>query len=125
MVMGIFGFSILQGTGIRNVFLLQVGWHTLVGGCVFGLGMVIAGGRASGMLFRAGEGVIQMVPTILGGMISSAWFPVFSKSIGLSSGPNIWLIDVLGWPSAVLGSIGFLGTWFTITEWNELRRRYK
>ena len=123
IVIGIFGFSILQGTGIRNVFLLPVGWHTIVGGYIFGLGMVIAGGCASGMLFRAGEGSLQLMLAILGGMISSAWFPAFSQTVGLSFGPSVWLVDWVGWPGAILISLIFLGVWFVITEWMAWRRR--
>jgi uncharacterized membrane protein YedE/YeeE len=123
MVIGVFGFSILQGTGIRNAFVLPVGWHTVVGGYIFGVGMVIAGGCASGMLFRAGEGVLQLMFAILGGMISSAWFPAFSQSIGLSFGPSVWLVDWMGWPGAILFALSFLGAWFLITTWIEMRRR--
>ena len=123
IVIGVFGFSILQGTGMRSVFLLPVGWHTIIGGYIFGLGMVIAGGCASGMLFRAGEGVVQSMLAILGGMISSALFPVVSEAVGLSFGPNLWLVDLVGWPGAIITSICFLGTLFIVTEWVEMRQK--
>ena len=46
MAVAMLGFAILQALEIRQPFVLPVGWHTLVGGYFFGLGMVIAGGCA-------------------------------------------------------------------------------
>ena len=38
--------------------VLPLGLHTLLGGVLFGIGMVLAGGCTSGSLYRAGEGYV-------------------------------------------------------------------
>lgn len=40
--------------------------NTVVGGIIFGIGMVIAGGCASGMLMRIGEGFEMHLITLVG-----------------------------------------------------------
>ncbi|MFC2014448.1 YeeE/YedE thiosulfate transporter family protein [Chloroflexota bacterium] len=117
------GFSILQGTGIRQPFVLPVGWHTLVGGYIFGLGMVIAGGCASGTLFRIGEGSIQLLFALPGGMLGAALFSTLLKAVNFQYGSPIWLVDTLGWHWALFSGFGFLAVWLIVVQWNEIRRR--
>ena len=59
------GFAILsliwQAGGeepTSRLWVLPLGVNTLVGGLLFGFGMVLAGGCASGTLFRLGEGYV-------------------------------------------------------------------
>ncbi len=117
------GFAILQGLGIRQPFVLPLGWHTLIGGYVFGLGMVIAGGCATGTLFRIGEGSVQLLFALPGGMLGAALFGVFLKAVGFERGPRIWLVDSLGWQGALFAALAFLAVWFLVVQWNEIRRR--
>lgn len=117
------GFSILQGLGIRQPFVLAVGWHTLVGGYLFGLGMVLAGGCATGTLFRIGEGSVQLLFALFGGMLGAALTGVFLRAIQFQSGPRVWLVDSLGWQGALLAGLAFLGMFLLIVQWNEMRRR--
>jgi len=87
------GFAILVATGTRQPFVLPVGWHTLVGGALFGFGMVLAGGCATGTLFRIGEGNVQFMMALLGAIISAPLFSQFLTNIGFKMGPGISLID--------------------------------
>jgi len=113
------GYAILIGTGLREPFLLPVGWHTIVGGFLFGLGMVIAGGCASGTLFRIGEGSVQLLFALPGGMLGAA---LMSKVSG-TKGKGYWLVDSLGWQWSLITSFAFLAVWFLIIQWNEVRKR--
>jgi len=117
------GFSILLVTGIRDPFLLPVGWHTLVGGFMFGLGMVIAGGCATGTLFRIGEGSVQLLFALPGGMLGAALTGVLLKKVGFTAGSSYWLVDSLGWQWALFAGLAFLVVWFLIIQWNEVRKR--
>jgi uncharacterized membrane protein YedE/YeeE len=117
------GFAVLQGFGIRQPYVLPLGWHTLVGGYLFGLGMVIAGGCASGTLFRIGEGSIQLSFALFGGVLGAALFSVLGAKVGLTYGQPIWLVDTMGWWGAILSALAFLSVWFLIVRWNEVRRR--
>ena len=117
------GFAILQGLGIRQPFVLPLGWHTLVGGYVFGLGMVIAGGCATGTLFRIGEGSVQLLFALPGGMLGAALMSVWLKAVGFERGPQVWLVDWLGWQGALLATLALLAVWFLVVQWNEVRMR--
>lgn len=123
LAVGMVGFSILVYTGVREPFMLPVGWHTLVGGYIFGLGMVIAGGCATGTLFRIGEGNIQLMFALLGGILGAALFRLLLNTVEFKMGGGIWLVDKLGWQGALWVGFAFLGVWFLIVQWNEMRRR--
>jgi hypothetical protein len=61
------GFSILAMTGIITLAPKPLMWGAnIVGGLVFGFGMVLAGGCASGITYRAGEGMMGALMAILG-----------------------------------------------------------
>jgi uncharacterized membrane protein YedE/YeeE len=117
------GFAVLVGAGLRQPYLQPVGWHTLVGGFLFGIGMVTAGGCASGTLFRIGEGSVQLLFALLGGMLTAPLFSVLWSQTGIAQGPRIWLVDVLGWQGALFGGAAFLVVWLLVVQWNERRRR--
>jgi len=46
LLIGVIGFSIIKANGFRsaNMFVLPSGWHSIIGGIIFGFGMVITGG---------------------------------------------------------------------------------
>ena len=61
------GFSILAMTGVIALNPKPLMWGAnVVGGLVFGVGMVLAGGCASGITYRAGEGMVGAMVAILG-----------------------------------------------------------
>ena len=117
------GFSILVATGLKQPFVLPVGWHTLVGGYLFGLGMVLAGGCATGTLFRIGEGSVQLMFALLGAVLGASLFSVLLKTVEFKMGSGIWLVDSLGWQGALWVGFAFLGVWLLIVQWNEMRGR--
>ena len=61
------GFSILALTGVITLAPKPLMWGAnIVGSFVFGMGMVLAGGCASGITYRAGEGMMGALMAILG-----------------------------------------------------------
>ena len=48
--------AFLHATGLHTYSPSPLGWHELAGGLLFGLGMVFAGGCATGTLYKTGEG---------------------------------------------------------------------
>jgi hypothetical protein len=61
------GFSIMAMTGVINLAPKPLMWGAnIVGGLVFGMGMVLAGGCASGITYRAGEGMVGAMVAISG-----------------------------------------------------------
>lgn len=55
----------------REGFVVALGWRTVLGGLLFGCGMVLAGGCAAGTIMRLGEGYILFIPVLIGMIIGS------------------------------------------------------
>ncbi|MCL5038837.1 MAG: YeeE/YedE family protein [Firmicutes bacterium] len=85
---------------------------TAVGGLLFGTGMVLAGGCASGTMMRVGEGMLLqwisflalVAGTVLGAYHYQWWWNHF-----ISGSPRIYWPDLLGFGPAVLFQLLFLG----------------
>jgi uncharacterized membrane protein YedE/YeeE len=112
---------------------------SLVGGLIFGIGMVFAGGCASGSLWRMGEGHIKLWVTMFFfswmGSTSSAIF----KKLGLTSidesnvesyemtrvGFQAYLPEMLGsWGWTLLIGGGLLLLWYALVRYNESTEKF-
>jgi uncharacterized protein len=101
-----------------------VGYATIVGGVVFGIGMVLAGGCVSGTLWRMGEGYLNSwvaMIGILGGLWAgiATWSWWFDNDIGRRS--TTWLpTDIgIGWSIAL--TLLALGAAYLAILWWESR----
>ena len=69
------------GFGVDNLWLPKFGLSSIIGGFVFGIGMVYGGGCASGTLYRAGEGYLyywfMLIFVALGYILFAILFPIF------------------------------------------------
>jgi len=93
------------------------GVHTLVGGLLFGCGMVIAGSCVSGCLVRIGEGYLMQMATFAGLMLGSllgAWNLNWWLTI-ISISPVIFLPELWGWPAAIFMQLLILALLFLFT----------
>lgn len=86
-------------------YVVPVGVATIVGGILFGIGMVIAGGCASGTLMRVGEGfgmqMLSLVFFIVGSLIGASHFGWWKINF-ISNSPKIFLPDYFGWFGALV-----------------------
>lgn len=86
-------------------YVVPISLSTAIGGIMFGTGMVIAGGCASGTLMRVGEGFLMQVLAlfffVVGSLIGAYHFG-FWKINFISNGPKIFLPDYFGWFGAVV-----------------------
>lgn len=86
-------------------FVAPIGVHTAVGAFIFGIGMVISGGCASGTLMRVGEGFQMQMLSILffvvGSLLGAAHFGWWQLNFIVSS-PRIHLPDLFGWFGALV-----------------------
>ncbi len=86
-------------------YVMPVSLATVVGGVMFGIGMVIAGGCASGTLMRIGEGFAMQMLALVFFVIGSLWG---AKDMGwwnlnvIAGSPRIFLPDVFGWFGAIV-----------------------
>jgi uncharacterized membrane protein YedE/YeeE len=105
-----------------NVFPLGV--HTVVGGLLFGIGMVLAGGCTTGILMRIGEGfAMQMVAffgLIVGAVLGERSLIIWKNTFGES--PGIFLPDILGWFLTLLLELSILFVLWQLAKWWQNRQ---
>ena len=115
---------------------------SVLGGLVFGIGMVFAGGCASGSLWRVGEGHIKLVVAVIffawGGSTSSA---LLTKAGLLTTGFDLefmegmaevtplgvqaFMPDMMGnWGGPLLLTYGLLVFWYLFIRYNESTSRF-
>ncbi len=112
------GFSLISycffvnGQAIPGqAFIQAIGLNTIVGGLVFGIGMVIASSCASGLFMRIGEGFSIQLLTLLfffiGHFLASLNGDWWQSHLILSP-EGIFLPDVLTWPGALIMQLFFI-----------------
>lgn len=105
-----------------NVFPLGV--HTVVGGVLFGIGMVLAGGCTSGLLMRVGEGFAMQWVAFLGLVVGAVigqrsqvnWRNAFGES------PGIFLPDIIGWVPTLILEILVLAALWRLARWWQIKQ---
>jgi len=104
---------------VRGTF----GWGGVVGGFIFGLGAMLAGGCGSGALWRVGEGQIKLwvaVPFFsLSNSLVSAWFQAYDFEGKGYLGSYVYLPDAMGYGYTMALIIGFCTLWYLVVTWNE------
>ncbi len=110
---------------VRGTF----GWGGVLGGFLFGLGAMFAGGCGSGTLWRVGEGQMKLwlvVPFFgISNAIMTKWFKAMAMEgtgvmhEGSKLGKHIFLPDALGWGGTLLLIALAMGIWYLVVDWNE------
>lgn len=104
---------------VRGTF----GWGGVVGGFIFGLGAMLAGGCGSGALWRVGEGQVKLwlvVPMFgISNSLMSAWFKNYDIEGEGWLGSYVYLPDVMGYGPTLGLIIGFMLFWYFVVTWNE------
>ncbi|MGM1048038.1 MAG: YeeE/YedE thiosulfate transporter family protein [Bacillota bacterium] len=89
--------------GMGNVG--QISFALVIGAVLFGIGMVIAGGCASGTLMRVGEGFTMQMLSLLFFVIGSLWGAHdmgWWRAHVIKDSPAVFLPDVFGWLGALI-----------------------
>jgi len=106
--------------------IANAGWHTVIGGFLFGIGAVIAGGCASGTLMRMGEGFVQQWITIVFFIIGSVvGGPVLSLFNTAKNGKAVHLPTAFGsWIPALILQFGLLLLVYILADiWGKKKAR--
>lgn len=126
----ILGFAALKWTGLRGegVYVPQAFWFgALVGGIIFGFGMVIAGGCGSGSVWRAGEGQVKLMLAVLFFCLTTSpmenWINS-SKEVTKLMGSAIFLPNYLGYFWTVILLSLFFSLYLLVTAWNEKTEKF-
>ena len=128
VIVSVIGFSILKWTDLRewDTAVSSGFWFgSLVGGIVFGVGMSLSGGCATGCLWRAGEGQIKLWVAIAAFAMSGALFRNWLDESGwlMKLGDSVFLPDIIGWKLALGTVLGTMCLWYLLVVWNEVKRK--
>ena len=112
----------LFGETVRGLYG-AVGVSLIVGAFMFGIGMQLGGGCASGTLYTAGGGNTRMLVTltffIVGSVLGAHDLPWWSAQPNIG---NVSLIEKIGWPLALSGSLLLFAAIAALTVYIEKRR---
>ena len=124
----VIGFSILKWSDMKDwesqVFA-GFWFGSLVGGIIFGIGMSLTGGCASGTLWRAGEGHIKLWIALIAFALSGSYFREWLAISGWSMklGEALFIPDLIGWKMGVFSICLLMVVWYLIVSWNEATRK--
>ena len=128
IVISTIGFTYLKWADFKDweVFVRDSFWlGSLIGGFIFGVGMSLAGGCASGALWRAGEGHVKLWVAVACFALSASYFRVWLTDTGRADrlGEAVFLPDYIGWEMAAGAVILLMGVWYLCMTWNERRQK--
>lgn len=141
MLMGMLSFSLVFQKELIDPFLSvpPTFWlGSLSGGIIFGIGMLLAGGCATGSLWRAGEGQIKLVVVLFFFAWAGSTFSALIKQAGwltrvmtpelieeTTLGVQAFLPQMLhGWTWTYVANFLFLAAWYLLVKYNEVSRRF-
>jgi uncharacterized membrane protein YedE/YeeE len=129
ILIGTVGVAILKWNGFRPESLYVVpnfGWGSLVGGTIFGTGMVIAGGCGSGTLWRVAEGHLKLAMALLSFALTNSLMNILLQNSGLKAklGYSVFLPSIFGWQGALLAIALVLFLWYLVLSWNEETNKF-
>jgi hypothetical protein len=133
-LVGFTAITFLDPAKILYLFVATNVWATgLLGGIIFGFGMVIAGGCVVGSIWRAGEGQVKLMLSVVGMMIAGPLTgkfilgPVtdFFNSYEITKLSKQYLpdIQIAGFTIGTIGAmfivLVFVFLFYIIAKWNE------
>lgn len=92
--------------------IAPIGWHLVLGGVVFGLGMAVSGSCISAHLYRIGEGSVVCVVALLGTIGGftlgfASWNPIYLNLV--AGNAAVWLPSKIGFGGALAVQFLILG----------------
>ena len=107
-------------------YVVPISFATIAGAFLFGIGMVIAGGCASGTLMRVGEGFQMQIISLFFFTVGSLWgahdFGWWKYNV-ISKGKAVFLPDVFGWAGAIALQLAIIALLYIAAEKYEEKRK--
>ncbi len=104
---------------VRGTF----GWGGVVGGFIFGLGAMFAGGCGSGTLWRVGEGQVKLIMVVpffgITSSIMTAWFRDQEFEADGVLGSFVYMPDSFGYGPTLFVIAAAMIAWYLVVTWNE------
>ncbi len=132
------GIAVIKAAGLQDTVHYvrgTFGWGGVLGGLLFGLGAMFAGGCGTGTLWRVGEGQLKLwlvVPFFgVSNSLMTAWFKVtdvegkedwLEEGITNSGklGEFVYMPDTfLGYGGTLILISLAMGAWYMVVKWNE------
>lgn len=121
IVVSMLGFSILSGFGLVKLNPKPLTWASyMVGGVIFGVGMVLAGGCVSGSLFKTGQGNLNSMAALVGipigimmvehGLLNPFHKTLKTYAVRNADGGSVTFASVLHLPYWLLAVLFAVGT---------------
>ncbi len=125
MMVSTLGMAILTYAG-RKPEVMWASPGALLGGIIFGIGIVVAGGCETGWIYRSAEGYVQLWMAGLGTIFGATLLAWSWGSLGLyhylvEGWPKVQLFQAIGWPGAILATLVLLAAWYLFVTWWESR----
>ena len=99
---------------------------SLIGGLIFGIGMLLAGGCASSTLWRAGEGHAKLMLTLISFALTNSMVGKWVDSTGIEAllGSGVFLPKLLSWQATLPIFLGIVLVWVLWAAWNEKSEKF-
>ncbi|MBI4787282.1 MAG: YeeE/YedE family protein [Chloroflexi bacterium] len=129
LLISMVGFAAIEITFLEKegAFIRETFWMgSLIGGVIFGFGMVLAGGCGAGSIWRAGEGNVKLMVAVAGYALSASFVRDVLVRTGLQQqlGVKVFLPEVFGgWTGAIAVLAMIIAVWYAITRWNQASRK--
>lgn len=109
---------------VRGTF----GWGGVVGGFIFGLGAMFAGGCGSGTLWRVGEGQVKLIMVVpffaIANSLMTAWIIDNDFEADGVLGSYVYLPEVMGYGPTLTLIAGVMIIWYLTVTWNEETNKF-
>lgn len=106
-------------------YVMPISIATVLGGILFGVGMVIAGGCASGTLMRVGEGftmqMLSLLFFVIGSLIGAGHMGWWTENF-IATAPRIFLPDIFGWAGALALQLAIIGLLYIAADLYEKKK---
>lgn len=125
MIVATLGFAVQVAAGAK-VKVEYASLGALLGGFIFGVGIVLAGGCETGWMYRSMQGYVQLwmagLGTIVGTIILAyGWDRWGIYETLVAPYPKVNLGESLGWPLAIGLTLAGLAAWYLLATWWESR----
>jgi uncharacterized membrane protein YedE/YeeE len=125
IIISMLGFTALKWAGLRGegVYVPQAFWFGgLIGGIIFGFGMVVAGGCGSGSVWRAGEGHVKLMLAVVGFALATSLFKAWiqsSTALTALMGHRVFMPDYLSYKGTLIALVLIMFLYYLAATWNE------
>jgi uncharacterized membrane protein YedE/YeeE len=119
------GLTVIKWIGLRGELSFvssSFGLGGLVGGIIFGFGMLLTGGCGSGAIWRVAEGQVKLLVALATFALSNSLAKTVirsTESIQILIGWKMFLPDLFGYPLSVFYICLIMMLWYLAATWNE------